>query len=145
MPERSAPASPASAPLDTGLPAGVTVRLADPTEIDVLVAIDDDACRLDAIHGVDVSLPSSDPFAMAERSRWRESARKARVFVAVDAVRECVGFAALDQVDGQPYLDQLSVRLGSMRPPDRRAFPILPSVKWPASGNSGTLATLGGA
>ena len=96
-------------------PSSVTVRLANPDEIDLLVAIDDDAGQLYGLSGLTVPLTSGDAFVVAERARWLESARCGRAFVAVDAVGSGVGFAALDAVDGHPYLDQLSVRFAAMR------------------------------
>ncbi len=55
------------------------------------------------------------PFAQAELARWRHSAEQGRAFLAQFAAGEPVGFAALDWVDGQPYLDELAVRCAAMR------------------------------
>jgi GNAT superfamily N-acetyltransferase len=96
-------------------PAAITIRPADPAEIDLLCEIDDDASRLYAQSGLDVNLRSDDPFIVAERARWLESAQRGRAYVAVDGEGRGVGFAALGTVDEAPYLDQLSVRLAAMR------------------------------
>jgi GNAT superfamily N-acetyltransferase len=90
------------------------MRQAAPHEIDALVAVDDDAAMLYAEHGLVLELAEDDGFVLAERQRWLASAERGQVFVVEQAGR-LVGFASLDRVDGQPYLDQLSVRLAAMR------------------------------
>jgi GNAT superfamily N-acetyltransferase len=96
-------------------PPPVTIRPAAPEEIDLLCAIDDDASRLYERSGLTVNLTGDDAFIVAERERWLASARHGRAFLAIDGAGRGVGFAALDEVDGHPYLDQLSVRLAAMR------------------------------
>jgi len=91
------------------------IRLARPNELDALVAIDDDASELYAQYGVALQLASTDSFALAERQRWLAAAEAERAFVAVDESGGCLGFAALDSVDGEPYLDQLAVQRAFMR------------------------------
>ncbi|HEX2671124.1 MAG TPA: GNAT family N-acetyltransferase [Polyangiaceae bacterium] len=93
----------------------VTILPASASDIDTLRAIDDDACALYAAHGVEVELPHDHPFARAELARWLRSAELGSAFLAVDHARAGVGFAALEWVDGAPYLDQLSVRVAAMR------------------------------
>jgi GNAT superfamily N-acetyltransferase len=97
------------------MPPPVTIRPAAPGEIDLLIAIDDDASQLYARSGLALNLTGGNAFSVAERARWLESARRGCAFVAVDAQDAGVGFAALGEVDGQPYLDQLAVRLAAMR------------------------------
>jgi len=80
-----------------------------------LRAIDDDACALYAAHGIELELPHDHPFARAELARWLHSAELGSAFLAVDHAGRAVGFAALELVDGEPYLDQLSVRVAAMR------------------------------
>src|SRR4051794_28800380 len=92
-----------------------SIRIALPEEIDVLNAIDDDATTLYAKYGLPIELASDHVFARAELARWLHSAELGRAFLAVDQARMGVGFAALDLVDGQPYLDQLAVRVAAMR------------------------------
>jgi GNAT superfamily N-acetyltransferase len=96
-------------------PAGITFRLADPTELPLLVAIDDDACRLYDEAGLTVNLSADHAFIRAERARWLAAAHDAHVFLALDAAGQGVGFAALGTVDGLPYLEQLSVATAWMR------------------------------
>lgn len=91
------------------------LRLAQPEEIDVLVAIDDDAGRLYAEAGLPIEFEPDHPFLVAEQARWRQAAGLGHVFLAVDAEGRGIGFAALGWADGEPYLEQLSVRSGAMR------------------------------
>jgi GNAT superfamily N-acetyltransferase len=93
----------------------VTLRLALPRELELLQDIDDDASGLYAAHGLAIELGLNHPFVLAERTRWLRSAKLERTFLAVDGQGAGVGFAALDLVDGAPYLDQLAVRTASMR------------------------------
>lgn len=92
-----------------------TIRPALPAEIDVLTALDDDATSLYVDHGIVFDLTPEHVFARSEVARWLRSAELGRAFLVVDATRLGVGFAALDFVDGEPYLDQLAVRKASMR------------------------------
>lgn len=92
-----------------------TLRVARPDEVDLLVAIDDDAGALYADFGIHLELEADDPFVLLERERWLAALRAGRVQLAVTASGEAVGFAALGSVDGAPYLDQLSVRRAFMR------------------------------
>lgn len=101
--------------MPVGPPSGMTVRLARADDIDTLVAIDDDASALYAAHGLALGVMEGDPFAVAERGRWLAAAEAGRALLAVDAGGTPLGFAALDVVDGAPYLDQLAVRTSAMR------------------------------
>ncbi|HEY3254247.1 MAG TPA: GNAT family N-acetyltransferase [Polyangiaceae bacterium] len=92
-----------------------TILPASAGEIDVLRAIDDDASALYAAHGIPITLLPEHPFSRAELARWRRSAELGRAFVARDPSGNSLGFAALELVDGEPYLDQLSVRVSAMR------------------------------
>lgn len=91
------------------------VRLAGPSDVDVLAAIDDDAAGLYAEYGLRIELPREHPFARAELERWSRAAELGRAFLAVDAAGDGIGFASLELVDGAPYLDQLAVRVSVMR------------------------------
>jgi len=92
-----------------------SLRLALPSEIGVLNDIDDDATTLYGEVGLPISLGLDHAFARAELARWLCSAKLGRAFLAVDEAGRGVGFAALDIVDGEPYLDQLAVRVAAMR------------------------------
>jgi GNAT superfamily N-acetyltransferase len=100
-------------------PPAIAIRPAVPEDIALLAAIDDDASRLYTLSGLTLNLNNNDAFIVDEQARWLESARRGRAYLAVDSNApgdgQAVGFAALGEVDGLPYLDQLSVRLGAMR------------------------------
>lgn len=91
------------------------LRLAVPDELDVLVAIDDDASLLYAMAGLPLGLPPDHPFVLAEGRRWGRAIAEGAAWVAVDGDDQPVGFAVLGQLDGRPYLDQVAVRLAWMR------------------------------
>jgi GNAT superfamily N-acetyltransferase len=90
------------------------MRQALPHELDRLVAIDDDSAGLYAEHGLALELADDHPFVLGERARWLAALERGHVFV-VEHAGELAGFAALDSADGQPYLEQLSVRRAAMR------------------------------
>lgn len=100
--------------LDGSAPA-FSVRRALPSDIGVLKDIDDDASTLYAEYGIAIALGYEPVFARSELARWLRSTELGRAFLAVDAQGLGVGFAALDVVDGEPYLDQLAVRVAAMR------------------------------
>jgi len=78
-------------------------------------AIDGDASALYAEHGLAIDLGPDHVFVRDELARWLRAAELGRVFMAVDASGVPLGFAALDLLDGEPYLDQLAVRTSAMR------------------------------
>jgi GNAT superfamily N-acetyltransferase len=92
-----------------------TLRAARPDEIDLLVAIDDDAGRLYAEAGMIIELAPDDPFVQLERTRWLAATMRGDVLLAEDGEGSAMGFTASGDVDGRPYLDQLSVRPAFMR------------------------------
>jgi GNAT superfamily N-acetyltransferase len=94
---------------------GVAIRLACPEEIDALVAIDDDACTLDAEAGLSMAFDASHPFVVDERARWVAAIAARLLEVAETPDGTLAGFPARGVVDGEPYLDQLSVRRAWMR------------------------------
>ncbi len=121
--------------MDVAVP---TIRLARPDEIAVLVAIDDDAGRLYAEVGLPIELAPDHPFLVAEQARWRHAAGLEQVFLAVDAEGRGIGFAALGWVDGEPYLEQLSVRSDAMRRGLGRRL-LRRAVDWAAQQGSSSL------
>src|SRR5580704_11396461 len=92
-----------------------SIRVATPAELDTIVAIDEDAAQLYAQAGLHLVLPDDHPFTVNERACWWRSLERGSTLVAVDDGGAPIGFAALEIIDGAPYLDQLSVRLASMR------------------------------
>lgn len=94
---------------------GAAIRLARPEEIDALIAIDDDACTLDVEAGLVMAFDASHPFVVAERARWVAAVAGGLLDVAETLDGTLAGFASRGIVDGEPYLDQLSVRRDCMR------------------------------
>jgi GNAT superfamily N-acetyltransferase len=93
----------------------ITIRPASPDDIDEAVAIDDDACTLYERAGLHVDLGPEHPYTRAERARWTLAAEEGRAFLALASDGRAVGLLVLGLVDGEPYLDQLSVRSAAMR------------------------------
>lgn len=89
------------------------LRPALPDELGLLIEIDDDACALYAEVGLRIELPPGHPFAADEQARWAASIRADGAWLAL-AAGAPVGFAAIGTADGEPYLDQLSVRRDAM-------------------------------
>ncbi len=58
--------------------------------------------------GLIFDIPDAHPFVMAEHARWRAAAQDGAMFWAV-AVDVLAGFYVLGSIDGEAYLDQLSV------------------------------------
>lgn len=93
----------------------VHIRPATPDEIDVAIAVDDDACALHAQAGLHLDLGPEHPFARAERARWTRAAHAGHAFLAEEPGGRAIGLVVLGRNDGAPYLDQLSVRTSAMR------------------------------
>lgn len=91
------------------------IRVGARADIDILCAIDSDAASLFELAGFDLNLPSDHEFAVAERNRWLRCLAAGTALLALDARGVAIGFAAAGILDGQPYLDQLSVRTVCMR------------------------------
>lgn len=89
--------------------------MAEVNDLETLCDIDLDASRLFDQAGLELTPAHSVEFAAAERSRWLECLKSGTVFVASDHSGAPVGFAALRVLDGEPYLEQLSVRMAAMR------------------------------
>jgi GNAT superfamily N-acetyltransferase len=96
--------------------AGYQVRLARADEIDELVSIDEDAGALFASTGIDFSaLTPEHPYVRKERLQWIAAAQRGWVFIAVDDAPDAAGFLAMDLMDGESYIEQLSIRMRAMR------------------------------
>lgn len=91
-----------------------SLRLARTDEIEELVDIDDDAGTLYDEAGLPIELAPDCPFLVEEQARWLGAAEREQVFLAVDERDRALGFAAVDVLDGEPYLEQLSVRRRAM-------------------------------
>lgn len=113
------------------------IRAAAPSEMPEVFSVDDDATQLYARAGIELGLTDEHPFAIDERRRWRRSAELGRLFVAVEEGR-LIGFASLDVLDGEPYLDQLSVRAASGRRGVGRAL-LRRAVAWAVEQRGGAI------
>ena len=91
------------------------IRIGSAADIDILADIDRDASVLFERAGLQLDAESEHRVAMAERKRWLTCLEAGTVLIAVGSSGEDVGFAAVGTRDGEPYLDQLSVRVSSMR------------------------------
>ena len=90
-------------------------RVARADELDALCEVDLDASRLFDRAGLELSAHDSREFAAAERRHLVECLHSGTTLVASDPYGKPVGFAAMRVLDGEPYLEQLSVRMSAMR------------------------------
>lgn len=93
---------------------GITIRTGSTADIDTLAAIDLDASTLFDRAGLHLDPRSERELSVAERERWLACLAAGTVLIAASRSGEDVGFAAVGMRDGEPYLDQLSVRVSSM-------------------------------
>jgi len=91
------------------------LRALAPEQMADAVAIDDDACELYPTAGVHFDFGHDHPFAQSEYARWARAASAGRAFVAERDGEPALALLVLGFVDGQPYLEQLSVRMSAMR------------------------------
>lgn len=89
----------------------------DTAQVGLAIAIDDDSATLYAEYGVPIELADDHPFVIAEHAAWAEAAAAGRLVFAFDPALDAtpVAFATLGFLDGEAYLDQLSVRRVAMR------------------------------
>jgi hypothetical protein len=92
-----------------------SIRIGSIADIDIIADIDRDACALWARAGLQLDVQSERAVARMERERWLTCLAAGTVLIAVGSSGRDVGFAAVGMRDGEPFLDQLSVRMGSMR------------------------------
>ena len=95
--------------------AGIAFRVADVDDLDLLFDIDRDASRLFERAGLHMAPSDELELGAAERRRWLECLRSGIGLIASNRAGDSVGFTALGVLDGQPYLEQLSVRMHAMR------------------------------
>lgn len=92
------------------------IRPAQPGDLDLLVAIDDDSCALYAAAGIDLSFGAESPIVRDERAAWAAAIAQGGVRLAAGSdPQDADGFIAMGRKDGIAYLEQLSVRCGAMR------------------------------
>jgi GNAT superfamily N-acetyltransferase len=106
-----------------------SIQLASAGDLPEVVGIDDDATSLYASAGLSFAHLHGHPFTVDEQTRWALSVAKERLFFAINSSGVRVGFAALDVLDGTPYLDQLSVRRAAMQKGAGR-FLLSHAVAW---------------
>lgn len=99
----------------SALDAEIPLRVAQADEIETLCDIDLDASRLFDQVGLELTAQNSAEYAALERSRWLECLESGTTLIASNRSGLPVGFAALRALDGEPYLEQLSVRMRAMR------------------------------
>lgn len=90
-------------------------RLAHPSELQTLIAIDNAASRLYTDAGLPLEIEEDHPLVLAEIARWADAIEQGRVFVTTDPLDKPLGFITMSIVDNAPYLDQISVHPNHMR------------------------------
>lgn len=82
------------------------------TDVDLAAEIDDDAEARYGEHGLSFDHTATHPFVVAEHAWWTAAAAAGRLVFAFDPddPATALGFCAYGFLDGEPYLDQLSVR-----------------------------------
>lgn len=97
--------------LDTDEPSTPAVELRTGTfgDLEAVLRLDEDATALYSTVGLEVLLSREHPFSLDEERRWGRDLAEGRGILAFveDAL---VGFITCHDVDGEAYLDQLSVR-----------------------------------
>lgn len=99
---------------DVTAPDAPYLRPARAGELDVADALDDDACVLYASVGLSIDLDGTPTFFADERARWQRCLDEGRLLFACRPAGRPVGFAAYGEVDGRPYLHQISVERATM-------------------------------
>lgn len=89
------------------------LRVASLGEMGTLTSIDDDALQHYPTEGLVIDLTADHPFAIAEQARWSRALAMGDVWFSLERGVP-VGVAVLGTIDGDPYLDQLSVRRSAM-------------------------------
>src|SRR5688572_21732577 len=90
------------------------IREARGDELAVLRAIDDDATQLYLESGIRLVLADDHPFVRGEARRWQRAVHERAAFLGLDARGDPQGFLVLCLADGEPYLEQISVRRAAM-------------------------------
>ena len=93
----------------------LSLRIAKSDDLQILVAIDDEASELYAKAGLKFEFEKDHPFVVAEKLRWANAIEKGLAHVAVNNKDTPIAFSTLSYVDGEPYLDQIAVLLSYMR------------------------------
>jgi len=94
---------------------GALFRVGETQDVETLLDIDRDAGTLFEQAGLHLDLPEDHEFPVSERNRWLRSLEAGTTVIAMDPQGQAVGFGAVGLLNGQPYLEQLSVRCSHMR------------------------------
>ena len=84
-------------------------------DIDALCAIDLGTAALFEQSGLTMDFPDDHEYSLHERARWLRCLAARSAVLAVDEAGVILGFAIMGELDGDPYLEQLSVRMDVMR------------------------------
>jgi len=84
-------------------------------DVDLLIDIDNDASTLFEQAGLRLDAERDCQITLAARERWMKCLSAGSVLLVEDDSGQPVAFAAVGERDGEPYLDQLSVRMNCMR------------------------------
>lgn len=95
--------------------AALAIRGGSVADIDTLCAIDLETAALFEQAGLRMDFPDDHEYSLHERSRWLRCLAARSAVLAVDEAGTVLGFAVAGQLDGEPYLEQLSVRMNVMR------------------------------
>ena len=93
----------------------IAIRTGSVADIDTLCAIDLETVPLFARAGLEIELADDHEYSRRERAAWLKCLAAQKTLLAVDEADRILGFAALSELDGEPYLEQLSVRMEAMR------------------------------
>lgn len=91
------------------------IRKAKPEELDVIYQIDEAANTLFEEVGIKFEFPEGHPFILDESQRWKNAIQNEQVYMVFNSDHQPAGFIILGKIDGQPYLDQISVHPNYMR------------------------------
>jgi GNAT superfamily N-acetyltransferase len=94
---------------------GLVLRTATAQDLAACREIDDDAGTLFESAGLFLDLPDDHEFGVTERTRWAGCIAAGNALLVREPQGLAIGFAAMGERDGLPYLQQLSVRRAWMR------------------------------
>ncbi|MFG1497311.1 GNAT family N-acetyltransferase [Saccharospirillum sp. HFRX-1] len=109
------------------------LRIAEPSDLQSLIDIDNESSTLFEQAGLHFELDDDHPFVQGEALRWSRAIDQGQVYVAMNSGGASIGFAACNLVDHQPYLDQLSVALDYMRQGIGTQL-LMKVIEWSAEG-----------
>jgi GNAT superfamily N-acetyltransferase len=90
-------------------------RTGDVADLPTLLAIDLDASVLFERAGLYLDLPETHDYSVRERQRLGASLIAGSAIIAMDRCNRAMGFIALGRLDGECYVEQISVRVSEMR------------------------------